>query len=937
MACVGKQTLTPKAIIHQKFGTTASYTVEEVHDSAEKGCPGLKIPQKGPCLYRCHLQLPDFEVLSNVFRKKKDAEQSAAEMALEKLGIRPRNDNLTVDEAWDDIVGRIKHIFSDEFLSSDHPLGSHVRAALRRDGDLSGSVPVSVIAAFDSKINSRCKTVNPLVDSDPFLVISYVFKAAEKLPDFIIASPAAASIKRSDAYPSEILEALATQVSDSSESIKIEAVHIPCNLEEDVEPVTLDISSGQYYLDVIAEKLGLKDGNHILISRMVGRSSSDTRLYSAIPKWKSLDISSKASGPSNDEEESSKKYRNARASYVCGQDIYGDAIMASVGYTWKSHNLHCNDVTLTSYYRICLGMSPNGIYKISRQAILTAQLPSSFITTTNWRGSFPREILSMFCRQNQLAEPVFSTSTTPLSSVSDILRSHKKMKLSDLLEPEASSDRKTEDLPGSENRYRCEVKVLTKSQDLILECSHRKFYKKQNDSIQSASLKVLLWFNRLFDDIDADPDELEASIIDEDIKFHRHNFLKETCSGARTSDFHRVSMPFTETSQCVESETNGSDSGVYPSSGSMVCLCYSVSLVTNGEFAKELIESNEEIEFEVGTGAMVPSLESVVTQMSVGQHAVFASSLLAQESILAAASADTVRTRSLLSSESSYLEYSILLLGVKVPPEERMEEAFFSPPLSKQRVEYALKHIKESSAANLVDFGCGSGSLLNSLLDYPTSLETIVGVDISPKGLARAAKMLHSKLNTGANDFKSAKLYEGSIIEFDSRLHDFDIGTCLEVIEHMEEEQACQFGDMVLSSFCPKLLIVSTPNYEYNSILQRSIPESQEEDPEDKSSSQLPRFRNHDHKFEWTREQFNHWASELARRHHYSVEFSGVGGSGDVEPGFASQIAVFRQGSVLTGEEDDVSKGKKKVRPYSLIWKWDREDGDKTIPLEEEQ
>lgn len=40
-----------------------------------------------------------------------------------------------------------------------------------------------------------------------------------------------------------------------------------------------------------------------------------------------------------------------------------------------------------------------------------------------------------------------------------------------------------------------------------------------------------------------------------------------------------------------------------------------------------------------------------------------------------------------------------------------------------------------------VDFGCGSGSLLDSLLDYPTSLEKIVGIDISQKSLSRAAKV----------------------------------------------------------------------------------------------------------------------------------------------------------------------------------------------------
>lgn len=42
-----------------------------------------------------------------------------------------------------------------------------------------------------------------------------------------------------------------------------------------------------------------------------------------------------------------------------------------------------------------------------------------------------------------------------------------------------------------------------------------------------------------------------------------------------------------------------------------------------------------------------------------------------------------------------------------------------------------------------VDFGCGSGSLLNSLLEHTTTLEKIVGVDISQKSLARAAKVTY--------------------------------------------------------------------------------------------------------------------------------------------------------------------------------------------------
>ncbi|CAK9156693.1 unnamed protein product [Ilex paraguariensis] len=135
------------------------------------------------------------------------------------------------------------------------------------------------------------------------------------------------------------------------------------------------------------------------------------------------------------------------------------------------------------------------------------------------------------------------------------------------------------------------------------------------------------------------------------------------------------------------------------------------------------------------------------------------------------------------------------------------------------------------------------------------------------------------------------------------------------VIEHMEEDEACLFGDVVLTSFCPRILVVSTPNYEYNVILQKSALQSQEEDPDEKNQSQSCKFRNHDHKFEWTREQFGCWASDLATRHNYTVEFSGVGGVVDVEPGFASQIAVFRR-------VDTTLKNADSTHNYEVLWEW---------------
>ncbi|CAN6980480.1 unnamed protein product [Brassica oleracea var. botrytis] len=81
------------------------------------------------------ITLSDFSVVSNVFKKKQDSEQSTAELALEKDDD-DDDDDITVEQAWDDIVQCIK------FLSADHPLGSNLRAILQRDGERHSSFHV---------------------------------------------------------------------------------------------------------------------------------------------------------------------------------------------------------------------------------------------------------------------------------------------------------------------------------------------------------------------------------------------------------------------------------------------------------------------------------------------------------------------------------------------------------------------------------------------------------------------------------------------------------------------------------------------------------------------------------------------------------------------------------------------------------------------------
>ncbi|KAL6542684.1 hypothetical protein OROHE_010204 [Orobanche hederae] len=920
-----KPSMTPKAIIHQQFGDKACYKVEEVQDLTQSGCPGLAIRQKGPCLYQCTLHLPDAVVVSDTCRRKKDAEQSAAEKAIEKLGIRQTEYNPSVEDAWDDLASRIAILFANEFLLSLHPLSGHVRAALRREGHSNGCVPISVIAVYDSKICNICKYINPAAEANLLLVMSLVLKAAAKRTDVILISDERRSLRRRNPYPSEIIASI-NHESSLSGSILIEVIRIPASLGKPVDCLTLNIAATGYYLDVIACELGVADASNILISRVIGKASSEMRIYSSAPEQLPFDGSSEPKAKQASHLEGSL---NDRASYFAGQEVYGNAILASVGYTWKSTDLLAEPISLRLYYRMLVNKIPSGIYQISRDAILAAKLPLTFTTKSNWRGFFPRDVLCTFCRVHHLSEPVFSTQNTLLDSPLDLPGSSKKQKVTHSSEEGKSeaglATTSTPDSVGPNGAFICEVKIYSKNQELILQCSPQGSHRKQNDAIQSTSLKVLSWLNIFFfESPEISLDKLKSFSDKLDINFTPHYFLKEFALCHSAHNFRSI---FTTQASSSNDETSlndigGQNSGITPANGSLTCISYTASLFSEGDRVKEHLESCEEFEFEIGNEAVLPQLEAAVAQMAVGQSACFRMELLPSEFILAAAR-DSVATLSLLSSSNCKLEYSITLLQVTEPLEDRMEQALFSPPLSKQRVEFAVQHIKESSAASLVDFGCGSGSLLESLLSYPTSLEKIVGVDLSTRSLAKAAKSFHTKLNRlldskePSSHIKSAVLFDGSITEFDSRVCGFDIAACLEVIEHMVEEDACLFGDIALGSFCPKIFIVSTPNYEYNVILQKS---TQEDDPDEKNERQSCKFRNHDHKFEWNRAQFEQWASDLAARHNYDVEFSGVGGAADVEPGFASQIAIFRR------RRDNVTEDVDLACNYAPIWEWRKEE-----------
>ena len=72
-------------------------------------------------------------------------------------------------------------------------------------------------------------------------------------------------------------------------------------------------------------------------------------------------------------------------------------------------------------------------------------------------------------------------------------------------------------------------------------------------------------------------------------------------------------------------------------------------------------------------------------------------------------------------------------------------------------------------------------------------------------------------------------------------------------------------------------VVLTTPNAEYN-VKWESLPAG--------------KFRHRDHRFEWTRAEFQRWATGVAERFGYSVRFLPVGPE-DATVGPPTQMAVF--------------------------------------------
>lgn len=195
--------------------------------------------------------------------------------------------------------------------------------------------------------------------------------------------------------------------------------------------------------------------------------------------------------------------------------------------------------------------------------------------------------------------------------------------------------------------------------------------------------------------------------------------------------------------------------------------------------------------------------------------------------------------------------------------------------LHDRRLKIVLEVLVSSGAKTVVDLGCGEGKLLKMLLKEK-QFDKILGVDVSYRTLEKAVDRLgYDELPPKQKERIS--IMQGALTYRDKRLEGFDAAAIVEVIEHLDLNRLKSFERVVFEFAKPKTVVLTTPNREYNELFE---------------TMETGSMRHADHRFEWTRMEFETWAKNAADRNNYEVTFKLVGDLHE-RVGAPTQMAVF--------------------------------------------
>jgi 3' terminal RNA ribose 2'-O-methyltransferase Hen1 len=204
------------------------------------------------------------------------------------------------------------------------------------------------------------------------------------------------------------------------------------------------------------------------------------------------------------------------------------------------------------------------------------------------------------------------------------------------------------------------------------------------------------------------------------------------------------------------------------------------------------------------------------------------------------------------------------------------EEAIERPiSLAEQRIGSVVAALRSSGATRIVDVGCGEGRLLRELLKDKAFTE-IVGMDVSHRALEVSSQKLRLEDLPSAQK-QRIRLLHGSLTYRDKRLAGYDAATVVEVIEHQDPPRLAAFERVLFEFAKPQTVVLTTPNVEYN-VKFETLPAG--------------KLRHKDHRFEWTRSEFQSWAGAVSEKFGYGVRFLPIGPE-DPQVGSPTQMGIF--------------------------------------------
>lgn len=207
--------------------------------------------------------------------------------------------------------------------------------------------------------------------------------------------------------------------------------------------------------------------------------------------------------------------------------------------------------------------------------------------------------------------------------------------------------------------------------------------------------------------------------------------------------------------------------------------------------------------------------------------------------------------------------------------EQREREEEVRSPLNAQRLRAVKDAVLSSGAASVIDMGCGECRLTSLLLSEP-QIRKVTACDVSAGALEKAAQRLRlDRMPDGKRN--KLTLMQASLTYRDKRFEGYDCACVVEVIEHIDPSRIPAFERSVFEFAAPRTVILTTPNREYN---------------EKYAHMRENELRHGDHRFEWTRAEFEKWAGHVCDEFGYRCEISGIGEADEVL-GAPTQMGVF--------------------------------------------